>query len=149
MSQRDFMRDRIWRWLRRNPDTQVSAIAAAVGTTLHSTSTALSKMKASGHTILIGSGRGSRWQAKGNRPPQDMRGTSQGSLESLLQRHNPKHWHETLPKANIANGRPQSNIILSTTIERQNMGGLRRDTAPERNVSIPSLADLCGALMRE
>lgn len=145
-NQRRFVQDRIWRWLKRHHPARVQEGVAALGLNRRAVSNGLLALKARGLAYCVGLGAGARWMAVGKSPPEDMRGTSVNSERNLERAGN---WHETLPMANVARGCPQANDLLLATIKQECVIQKRRDSTPREIVVVPTLADLCGALIKE
>ncbi len=142
---RRFVQDRVWRWLKRQPQpVRVAEAVAALGISERAIVNCLSRLREKGHAVRTGRTHQARWVASGKLAPVDLRGTPAASIANLRT----DNWVETLMLANIARGYPQNNVSLSRRQGARSVVPLGRDGAPRENVGVPSLADLCGALVK-
>lgn len=144
-SKRPFRRAELWRWLRKNPGSRRCEIVAGTKISNPTVGHMLGDMRRCGQIRFEGRNHAARWYVVGDEPPVDMRGLSEGTQRSLAEMDT---WRVHLPLAFKARG-IEWRARFSQCAEAKVMFQSRRDTAPERNVSIPSLADLCGALMKD
>lgn len=137
-----YRQDFVWKWIKKHPGCLRREIVAALGLPNRVCGHLLVDMKAAGRLRREGASVATRWYAVGAQPPTDGRGLSEGSQRALI---GAESWMEHLPMAFAARGIHGKRF--SRCEERPLMFKSRREHAPGENVRIPTLADLCGALV--
>ena len=135
-----YRQDRVWRYLKDNPDSRPMEIASALGTRPASISQTLQRMKADGTAISAGGAYYNTWTA-GTRPDPKW-GLAAGSSIGLAIGH--EEWRMRLAKAHQSRG---ITFTKSGCGSGQNVVQLVRERAPAKSVQIPSLGDLASSLL--
>ena len=138
-----FFRDKVWRWLRKNPGSTRRQVTDGTGLRHQSVGHCLSDMKRHGLVSMDGTYHDRRWYAVGTEAPFNGRGHAPGTVEALRTNGS---WKKNLKLAFEARGLPHIDG-LSRCAEGKLVFKSRRERAPAKSVQIPSLGDLASSLL--